>query len=363
MEQDPEGLVPWMIVRTHDYAAEFNGHRLHWDKGMFLRHGTHGEAFLEKRPHELLVYAQGQWPEYFMNILQDTLEKLMENWPGMKDRYRFTVPCSEIIDRQPCKGRFPIHSLRQWLAEGDSNTRCQICSKRHSITELLMGFEERDMSIQLREIKEQLAGMDSRIANYFMATMRAIADEAKNGPRLFTFRSRDAGLSPKQIFTRPISLQLWCEAEGCQHPIIEDGKGLYSIDQPHDWVIQIAPYANMALEILKTVAPIAGPAINTFFGAKTTELWGIADHLSLAGAILGKVPDEIKTPDRPMLQRGMVSEPERSGILALHRLLNELDPIQAKLGLHRVTTYTGDYRWLCKHHYDAYQPNIPDVIR
>lgn len=36
--------------------------------------------------------------------------------------------------------------------------------------------------------------------------------------------------------------------------------------------------------------------------------------------------------------------------------------INYKLGLHRVATYTGDYRWLCKRHYDAYQPNIPDVI-
>ena len=39
----------------------------------------------------------------------------------------------------------------------------------------------------------------------------------------------------------------------------------------------------------------------------------------------------------------MLSEPERSGILALHRFLNEADPSQAKLGLHRVATYTGDY--------------------
>ncbi|MBK6647215.1 MAG: hypothetical protein IPG44_15970 [Anaerolineales bacterium] len=363
MEEDPPGLVPWMIVRTHDYAVEQNNHRLHWQKGMFLRHAQHGEAMLEKRGNEFHVYTQGQWPEYLMNIMQNTLEKLIaESWPGLKDRYRFMVPCPEVIDDQPCKGRFNIHALRQFLAEGDSSVRCQECSKRHSIAELLLGFEERSVDTQLREINEKLDGMDSRIANYFMATMRAIADEAKSGPRLFTFRSRDAGLSPKQIFARPISLQLWCEAEGCQHPIIDNGKGLYSIDQPHDWVMKIAPYANMALEILKTVAPIAGPAINSFFGAKTTEKLGIADHLSLASAVLGKVPDEIKTPDKPMLQRGMVSEPERSGILALHRLLNELDPNQENLGLHRVATYTGDYRWLCKRHYDAYQPNIPDVI-
>ena len=371
MEEDPPGLVPWMIVRTHDYAYPVNAHSLHWQKGMFLSHGTHGTAMLEKRDREFHVYTQAAWPEHFMNVLHSTLEKLIsDNWPGLKDRYLFAVPCTEVKDGQPCKGRFPIHSLRQWLAEGDSTTRCQICSKRHSIVELLFGFEERDMNAQLREIQEQLtqtqkqiAGLDSRIAHYFWASMHAIADEAKSGPRLFTFRSREAGLSPKQIFTRPISLQLWCEAEGCQHPIIDDGKGLYSIDQPHDWVMKIAPYANFALDILKTVAPIAGPAINTFFGAKTTELWGIADHLSLASAIIGKIPDEIKTPDKPMLQRGMLSEPERSGILALHRLLNELDPNQENLGLHRVATYTGDYRWLCKRHYDAYQPNIPDKIQ
>ena len=42
--------------------------------------------------------------------------------------------------------------------------------------------------------------------------------------------------------------------------------------------------------------------------------------------------------------------------------MNEVDPPQAKLGLHRVATYTGDYRWLCRKHYEAWQPKIPDVI-
>jgi hypothetical protein len=360
LEEDPAGLVPWMIVRTHDYATEFKGHRLHWDKGMFLRHGTHGEAFLEKRARELHIYAQGQWPEYFMNIIQNTLERLMENWPGMKDRYRFTVPCPEVIKGEACKGRFNIHALRQFLAEGDSTVRCQECSCKLSITELLMGFEERDMSVQLREIKEQLAGMDSRIANYFMATLRAIADEGKNGPRLFTFQQRGADFSLKQLFTEPLELQLWCEAEGCQHPVYDHG--IYAIDKTRDWVTTIAPYANFVLGVLKTVSPIAAPAINVAFGAKTTETWGIKDKLDLTKAILDKLPT-VKVEHRSAKLNDVLTEPERSGILALHRLLNELDPTQAKLGLRRVTTYTGDYRWLCKHHYDAYQPNIPDVIK
>ena len=364
MEEDPPGLVPWMIVRTHDYAVEQNNHRLHWQKGMFLNHAPHGEAMLEKRGREFHVYAQADWPEYFMNVLQHTLQKLIDdNWPGMKDRYRFMVPCPEVIDGQPCKGRFNIHTLRQFLAEGDSTIRCQECAIRQSIAELLFGFEERDISVQLREIKEQLAGLDSRVAHYFMATMNAIADEAKHGPRLFTFRSRDAGFSLKQLFSRPLEIQLWCEAEGCQHPVIESGKGAYPIDIHHEWVTQVAPYANFALKVLATVAPIAAPGINTFFGPKTTETWKIADQLSLAGAIIGKLPAKVASPDRALAPGKMLSEPERSGLLALHRFLNEVDPTQDKLGLHRIATYTGDYRWLCKRHYDAWQSNIPDVIQ
>jgi hypothetical protein len=158
MEEDPPGLVPWMIVRTHDYSVEQVNHHLHWQKGMFLNHGTHGTAMLEKRDHEFHVYAQATWPEHFMNVLHSTLEKLIsDNWPGLEGRYRFMVPCPEIVDDEPCKGRFNIHALRQFLAEGDSSVRCQECSKRLSIAELLFGFEERDMNAQLREIQEQLA--------------------------------------------------------------------------------------------------------------------------------------------------------------------------------------------------------------
>ena len=227
-----------------------------------------------------------------------------------------------------------IRDRRQWLAEGDTTTRCQECSCKRSIVELLFGFEERDMSVQLREIKEQLAGMDSRIANYFMALMNAIADEAKHGPRLFTILPRTTGISLKPLLSRPLELQLWCEAEGCQHPVVDGGKGIYPLDVPREWLVQIAPYANFALKVLATVAPIAAPAINTSFGPKTTETWRIKDQLDLASAIIDKLPAKIETPDRGMTPGQMLNEPERSGILALHRFLNEVDPTQDKIGLH-----------------------------
>jgi Leucine-rich repeat (LRR) protein/GTPase SAR1 family protein len=368
MEEDPPGLVPWMIVRTHDYALELahgdgNDHRLHWQKGMFLCHPPHGDAMLEKRGREFHIYAQAVWPEYFMNVLQHTLYTLItDNWPGLAGRYRFTVPCPEQNNGQPCKGRFNIDSLRQFLAEGDRNIRCQECRTRHSIASLVFGFEDLDLSEQLRDIQARLDGLDSRIANYVMSIMNAIADEAKGGPRLFTLRSAVMGPSLESIIKRKFELQLWCEAEGCQHPVMESGKGIYPLKVSKEWVVKIAPYANFALGVLKTVAPVAGPAINTFFGSDTTKLWSIKDQLDLAKSLLGQLPKEIQPVEHGLSPRGMLRENERTGLLALHSMLKELDPHQERIGLHRISTYTGDYRWLCKEHYEAWQPKIPDVI-
>ncbi len=58
----------------------------------------------------------------------------------------------------------------------------------------------------------------------------------------------------------------------------------------------------------------------------------------------------------------MLSEAERSGLLALHALLREVDPHHERLGLIRVPTYTGGYLWLCRTHYDLSQPKIPEKI-
>jgi internalin A len=155
----------------------------------------------------------------------------------------------------------------------------------------------------------------------------------------------------------------WCEAEGCQHPLMEKDEGSYPIEQPSELVTKIAPYANFVFNILKTVTPVATPAINILFGSKTTETWKISDQLDLAEAIIDELPAEIDSFGRFLSHQDIITETERSGILVLHRFLNEVDPTQAKLGIHRVTTYTGDYRWLCTHHYKLWQPNIPDVIQ
>ncbi len=372
MDEEPPGLVPWMIVRTHDYAtdrqcADGHAHRLHWRKGMFLRYPPHGEAMLEQRGREFHIYTQAVWPEYFMNVLQHTLQKLItDNWPGLKGRYRFNVPCTERIHGQPCKGRFSIHALRRFLAEGDRTIRCQECHSRQSIAALLFGFEDLDLREQLRDIQDRLDGLDSRIANYVMAIMHAIADEAKHGPRLFTIEPVEEGWrpSPQRLVSTRLRLHLWCEAEGCQHKVFDEGAGVYEFDKPYAWVRKVVPYAKFALGVLKTALPVAAPAVDLFFGRDTIKDWDYAPHLDLAEAFVSKLPDEIEVPvpKRPELRPGLLTEVERSGMLAMHALLRELDPNQQNLGLIRVPTYTGDYRWLCRKHYREWEPKIPDKI-
>jgi hypothetical protein len=102
--------------------------------------------------------------------------------------------------------------------------------------------------------------------------------------------------------------------------------------------------------------------VNLYFGENTVDAAGWKDQLDLMKEgteyLLKDMP--LGNPDR--FRQGVLSEAERSGLLALHALLRELDPHQKRLGLRRVPTYTGDYLWLCQKHYEQSQSKIPERI-
>lgn len=231
MEDAPPGLVPWMIVRTQDYAHDLSRHRLHWQKGMFLRNKPHGEAMLELREREFHIYAEAVWPEFFMNVLRKTLQKLItDNWPGMEGRYYFAVPCKHRMDGKTCDGRFRIDSLRKFLEEGDSTVRCLSCGARQNIVGLLYGIEELDLSKQLADIQAKLDGLDSRVANVMWTIMQAIASESKEGPRLFTIVPTDEDWK-KKLFAKRYCLHLWCEAGVASIPFSKKAKAFTNLMQ------------------------------------------------------------------------------------------------------------------------------------
>jgi internalin A len=336
VDEEPPGLVPWMIVQTHDYAYEHRGsdqrlHRLHWQKGMFLQNKRHGEAMLELRGREFHICVEAVWPEYFMNVLKMTLHKLIrDNWPGLEGRYHFAVPCpSKRDDGTACDGRFDIDAVRQFLNEGDHTIRCQgACCKRQDIVELLYGFEEKDTQEQLARIEKkvelgfeqvqmEVEELDSRLAYYVMGIMTALANEAKEGPRMFTIEPVDGNW--RQLISKRYRLSLWCEAEGCQHPVLEPGKGVYEFSASRGWVTRVAPYVNFIAGVLRTMAPMALPAAALILGdeVKIDDL-GIKRHLELVKEATGALlKGKIEVSDETRLRQETLSEEERSGILAL----------------------------------------------
>src|SRR5579859_579694 len=223
-----------------------------------------------------------------MNLLRQTLSNLIaNNWPGMEGRYQFTVPCQQKSNGATCQGRFDINALRQFLEEGDDNIRCQVCRSRQNIVALLFGFEEEEPREQLARIEgklevgfdtlqREISGLESRVANSVMSIMRAMANEAKDGPRLFDIQPVNGNL--RRLFEARLRLRLWCEAEGCQHPIFEDHNGVYEFPVTREWVRQLAPYTKLVASILKTLVPMVTPAVDVLFGAKTIENLGIGAH-------------------------------------------------------------------------------------
>ena len=376
MEESPPGLIPWMIVRTHDYIyqrheADGKIHRLHWQKGMFLRNKTHGEAMLELRDRELHLYTEAVWPEYFTNILQQTLQKLIsDTWPGLEGRYYFAVPCPTKKQGKACMGRFEIGALRQFLEEGDTHYRCQFCRTRHKIIDLLFGLEEEDTREQLSrielkvelgftEIQQNLQEFESRIANYVMGIMQAVASESKRGPRLFTLELREGNW--RRLTSKGYRLHLWCEEPNCQHPVHDIDKGVYEFKAPREWVEKVAPYANLIAGVLKTLTPITAPAANMFFGEEFMKVSTIQYQLEIMKELTNTIlsEDKLLIDGTAGMGDGLLSHAERSGILALHSFLHEEDPHHQQLGLKRLPTYTGDYLWLCEKHYQNRQSKMP----
>jgi internalin A len=338
MDESPPGLVPWMIVRTHAYAGESTGpdgsrHRLHWQKGMFLSHGSHGEALLELNGREFHLLAQASWPEYFMNVLRQTLQKLIvDNWPGLEDKYHFAVPCHGTLAGGRCTGLFDLDALSEFLNEGDERIRCQTCRSHQNIKELLFGFEEEDSRAQLSRIEAKLdvgfsdvekaiEGLGSRLNNHVMAIMRAMANEAREGPRLFTLEPVEgwSRLSPKRLFTSRYRLHLWCEAEGCQHPLHLDASagpdaGTYEFEASREWLSAVAPYANFIVGVLKTLVPLIGPAVTVYFGSDRVDEAGLKDHLDLAKEGTDKLLRQVNVLDPEQTPASVLTHSERSGL-------------------------------------------------
>lgn len=386
-----EGLFYQLIVRLHKYSLGRNNHEnsVHWQRGLMLDNDYNGRALLEHMGTDVKITVRAAYPERFLSYLTEEIKWLVENptfgWKGL--RCNVMVPCIE-----PCgmnasgHGLFEVQKLIESKRKKRDEFPCPVsgCDEWQNIDQLLYNVpmaqpvdqetldkklievqatlqvirKELQVKDQLDELryqdlsKKQLAAM-SQADERFAGLMQMLTDEAKDGPRLFSFKPVDPG-----FFDRPswmsakFQITLWCEHS--RQPLTAlnppgSKQGVYELDLPRQWLVNAAPLLKIMSITLSLILPVAGSA--TQFILDDTTYSGIEEELDLGQksvefALKGSdlaVDWQLKT-DIPDFEHGEAIRAEGAMLRALQALIKEKDPGFG--GLERVQNKRREFLWV-----------------
>ena len=349
MDDEPPGLVPWLTVRNHRFAAR----RLHWRKGLFLAHQGQEALIQLKEPTELVIQVRGEAPDHFFSILRDSLEYLIDQrWQGLD--YELLVPCrGKQEDGKPCDNTFRFQDLLK-LRGRMPNYPCIRCLEPQDVSALLTGFgapavDETKLDQILNYAKTAAVGtqqIQAQSAQLMRFMLKALSDEKRESPGLFTIVPLGAG-----TFQDKHELTLWCEHEGNEHPC-ENGK--YEFSRPREWVVQAAPYLSIVGKSLRVVVALAGlPGAGQLIDEATSKQLETMEKLTKE-----LIPDRVPGGDVAEDGSGL-TRAQGEAFRQFQSLLFELDKDRKWAGMRRFLTPAGDYLWICPKHHREYDPGLP----
>lgn len=388
LEEEPPGLMAWLIVRNHHHATGW-----YWQRGVLVENPAVAsrallelidpEAGLRERPElALTVYAPA--PDYFFHVLVDSVVALLRHrWPGLA--YQLRVPClyRDVGRSRPCPGSFELDTLRRQRGTGTATVLCQACGRTQNIGRLLTGVatstrpghavdaardEQLDhLEDSLKEwIDERLGTTEREIAARIAEAAAKIRkelrgwtgqyEESAGCPRLFTLTSLGKyGTSKLAIGRDAYELTLWCEYLGQPHPW---PKARYKVHRTADWLVGFAPHALRVLRLLHLALQLTVPGMTLAGGA---DYKTVAERLDAMGKLLSPLPTRL--PDQPA-DPGLAGRPEPaegSGLRALRALLDTVDAARHYGGLQVAHTPAEDAIWVCPAHYHHYNPGLPSL--
>jgi internalin A len=208
----------------------------------------------------------------------------------------------------------------------------------------------------------------SQAANSLRQLLTAAQQEVDDCPRLFTLTPEQKGKGKgKGLFEQHYRLVLWCEYPGGPHPLTDRP---YSVGQPREWFIRVRPYMAVMVKALQILVPALGAASTLLLpGAQLNavqvdldvmrELVRDADGLSLrpgaAGELDGLAGNGRDAPGGPLTRA------EGEALRSVRQLIFEHDRARHFAGLRRWLTASGDFLWLCPHHYTEYDQGLPQL--
>jgi hypothetical protein len=392
-----EGLFYKLIVRLHKYSLGRCNYEksIHWQRGLMLDNDYNGRALLEYVNTDVKITVRAAYPERFLSYLTEEIKWLVENfWEGL--RCNVMVPCIAPCGMNaPGNGLFEVEKLIESKKKNRDEYPCPIsgCGEWPNIDCLLNNAPTAqppspEIDIQqlpnivkeLKIIRKYLVIVDrlgqerfeslsqdqrkilSQIDEQFASLMQMFTDEAKDGPRLFSFKSVEPKFfdRPKWISTK-LQITLWCEHSGQPLPALNPNdkkKGVYELEVSREWFTKAAPYLKILTGTLSLVLPVGVSGAKFMLDDATYK--GIEEGLdlgqkSIESTLKGSdLATNLSTEsDAPDWQQGEAAIRAQGSILReLHALLKAKDPGFG--GLVRVQNRRREFLWVDPQFVDEY---------
>jgi hypothetical protein len=380
-----EGIFYQLIVRLHKYSLGRVDYKqsVHWQRGLLLQDNYGARAFLEHIANDIRITVRSPYPERFLAALTYEIKWLVESfWEGL--RCEVTVPClAPQPDGKPCIGLFEVGKLLENKKRNRPEQPCPVCNEWQDIEKLLHNApasrpnpldallsEFVTVRVELAGARQQLIALKgeamerfdsldigtqrilSRVDDGFTDLMRSLTDEAKDGPRLFSFLPVErTKFNPKGWVKMRFRVTLWCEHARLPLPLINkhDRDGVYEFDVTREWFAKAAPFLKVLTGMLGLVLPVAASA--TKLAMEEDAYKAMENQLdfgkSCAEALLSaaeKSADWLGRSDAPELERGEAIRAQGAVLRQLHAWLKKEDPSFG--GLVRVQNKRQEFLWV-----------------
>ncbi len=367
------GIPTWFIARQHRFTIEQGERRgIHWRTGVLFQDREQKHLALAKIGRDdrtnaeyLQLTVRGAMPHSFFDLLKEGIELTLRRYPGLQITRLIPCPDPSHID---CTHEFDYANLVKRLERTPpkESIECEKCEEDISITKLLFGLhwttqdavlarldKIQDGQLELREL------VQSQFLRQFRQQQKLIESHC---PNVFILRPDNRKAWSKDIGMQRINLQLYCQMPGCMHPTIDPNKpgepcGLYSIDQPQQWLQAINPYYCRMVGVLKFATPLIGPWLGMMEAKDYEEMF--KSDIDLAKELVSNLPDLKENLGYPKTLRGDDRYPETldgAPLRALRQLLEQKDASKQWGNLRQILTPEGDYLWLCDHHARSFNP-------
>jgi hypothetical protein len=364
-----EGLFYQLIVRLHKYSLGRVNYKdsVHWQRGLALEDNFKGRAFLEHIGNDVRITVRSPFPEGLLGMLTREVKYLVESfWEGL--RCDIMVPCIEPCGKHtPGTGMFEVEKLMTSKRKGKDEFPCSVCGEWQSIDALLRNAPAATQRILFAElqsefnaIKDKLDKVDittrrtlSQVDKTYTDLLQVLTDEAKEGPRLFSFFPVDrSDFNPKEWIHAKFRLVLWCEHSRLPLPVLNGAdsiKGVYDLELDREWFKKASPYLKFLTGTLGMVLPVASSSIKLALDETAYKL--IEEQLDFGKSIIdaaidesGKVGDFLGAVESTNLEHGVATRADGSTLRELHALLKAKDPGFG--GLVRVMNKRQEFLWV-----------------